>query len=185
MLTTHAGRWADFLDTCAVGEFEYPKSTTYALLDGGASQHVVDRWRDALQEIAGDRAQEPGSVRIGGERGGVAVFVEADETIRNRRKRTRMRAVGRPKKRWIPGAVAGLRDARFAPRVLARAEDAINGRPSVAHELRMAFDERGIQRGAHIVHDGWGATVAMSRRELEMANTAAAHARGEIVVATS
>ena len=93
-----------------------------------------------------------------------------------------MRSVGRPKKRWLWVAVAALGGTRFTSRSMECAEDAINGRPRGAHEMRRTFAEIGIQRGSHIVHDGRRTTFATPRRELGMTNTAAYRARGEIVL---
>ena len=97
--------------------------------------------------------QETGLVCIAGERGGAEVVVEADAAILYKSRRTRMRSTGRPKRRSMWGAVEELNDARFAFRVLGRAEDAINGRPRGVQEMRRAFEESGIQRGPHTVHD--------------------------------
>ena len=102
---TRADRWLDFRDTCGMWAFEYHKSIMYADLQGESAQAAVHRWCDTLQGITGDRTQEPGAVRIGGDRNGMAVAVEADETILDKSKRTRMRATGRPKDRWLLGAV--------------------------------------------------------------------------------
>ena len=126
----------------------------YADLQGESAQAAVHRWCDTLQGITGDRTQEPGAVRIGGDRNGMAVAVEADETILDKSKRTRMRAAGRPQRRWLRGAAEEQGDARFTFRAMGRAEDAINGHPRVAHEMRRDFEESGIHRGSHIVHDG-------------------------------
>ena len=59
----------------------------------------------------------PGAVDIGGQRNGVAVFVEVGETQINKAKRTQMRAAGRPQQRWHWGAAGAKNGARFAPRV--------------------------------------------------------------------
>ena len=125
--------------------------------------------------------QDHGVVRIGRERDELEVGVDADATLLNKRKYARMRAVGRPKRRWLPGAVVELNDARRAPRVLRREEDVINGRPRVVQEMRMAFEESGARRGSHIVHNGWRATVATPRHEYGMTDTADGNERGEIV----
>ena len=77
---------------------------------GKMAQHdAADSW---------GRMGDPGAVAFGGQRDGVAVVVEVDATQLNKAKRTQVRVAGRPRKRWIRGAVGGRNDSRYAVRVL-------------------------------------------------------------------
>ena len=157
----HAEHGVDFLDTCVMWAFEYHKPIMHAELQEAAAKTAAGRWRDTLQGITGDRMQGPGAVRIGGDRDGMEVVLEAGETINNKSNRTRMRAGGRPKQRWLWGAAEEQGDDRLKFRAMGRAEDAIHGRPRGAQEMRRASEASGIHRGSHIVHDGRRATVAI------------------------
>ena len=145
---------------------DYHKSIMNAELHGAAAHLAVDRWCGAPQGIDGDRLQESGAVQIGGGRGGAAVVVEAGETLLTKSTRTRMRAAGRPKKRWVQGAVVAMGDAWFRFRATGRSDNAVNGRPRGVQAVRWEFEEIGIRRGPHMVHDGWRATVATPLLEL-------------------
>ena len=110
----HSGRRMDFLGACVTWALGYPEAIIYAGIEGSAAHTAVGRWCSTMHQIVGGRMAEPVAVAIVGKRGGVDVVVEVDGALLNMAKRTKMRAAGRPQKRWLWGAVGGKNDARCA-----------------------------------------------------------------------
>ena len=147
----------------------------------------IARWADGATLSMGSRARAWGGPNWrrsgwgGSSRGSGRSAPRQEQSCENARcvATAEVSASGRGMGNW---AMRG-----YTIRVLGRAEDTINGRPGVAHDMRGAFDESGIQSGSHIVHCGWRATAATTaaataRNVSEMTSTLANHARGEIVV---
>ena len=173
--------YSSFLEFLMMWALEYPYHVMNAELPD-VHPNTISQWKTYVQELCMLDLECGDTVRsgpIGGlDAEGNRIRVQADETLLNKRKPSRLTRVARPQRRqlWLWGAVEEGNTPNFVFEVLKLPEDAADGRPRGKKELRGVI-QRCIRPGTELVTDSWKAYMFMDWHSFDIAHLAVNHAR--------